>query len=206
MLIVSEISEALEAKRKLPDLNLNTPEEIQYAVSMQNFPSVIKNSFEDEIADVYIRLIDYIGFLIKSEGMPNDAQNAQFEFISQAAVDILDADIANWHTWRNHPISDKIVRVFTNSDNVGALLFELTKLVISLSDNVKYYNESLQLPTYTLANAANDRMNQFVEVVWAIITLFNKFKSPTNTLTFEDHVTLKMDYNATRPKKHGAKF
>jgi len=49
-------------------------------------------------------------------------------------------------------------------------------------------------------------MNQFVEVVWAIITLFNKFKSPTNTLTFEDHVTLKMDYNATRPKKHGAKF
>ena len=60
MLIVSELSEALEADRKERYAHLDaylcnpTPE---------NFQVYIKDSFEDEISDALIRLLDMVGYL-----------------------------------------------------------------------------------------------------------------------------------------------
>lgn len=66
MLMVSELSEALEADRKNKHADLSAfdyrkedrecPEHFQ-----QDFQELIKDSFEDEIADVFIRLLDFIG-------------------------------------------------------------------------------------------------------------------------------------------------
>ena len=73
MLIVSELAEALEADRtgdfcdfskyekckKEMDVGIRTSEEIEkYA-----FEKYIKNSFEDELADVIIRVLDICGYL-----------------------------------------------------------------------------------------------------------------------------------------------
>jgi NTP pyrophosphatase (non-canonical NTP hydrolase) len=78
MLIVSEVSEALEALRKEKyavttvssdlhsDLQVNAfDEEFDYnpAQWKEAFESTIKNSFEDELADVAIRLFDLCGGL-----------------------------------------------------------------------------------------------------------------------------------------------
>lgn len=66
MLIVSELSEALEADRKdfkadIAGFEYDTNQkdgEFKYA-----FEDYIKDTFEDEIADVFIRLFDLVGYL-----------------------------------------------------------------------------------------------------------------------------------------------
>lgn len=82
MLIVSELGEALEAERrnkKCPGFNLiETLEKIddsweakEYisgtgtpAVNLKNaFETTVKDTFEDEIADALIRLLDLVGYL-----------------------------------------------------------------------------------------------------------------------------------------------
>lgn len=68
MLVVSEVSEALEALRKnhyangpasMELMNANSEDEAWKA----NFEANIKSSFEDELADVAIRLFDLCGGL-----------------------------------------------------------------------------------------------------------------------------------------------
>jgi len=72
MLIVSELSEALEADRKnkhakLSDFNLcQKINQANHTIGkdefdIMSFESMIKNTFEDEIADVFIRLFDFVG-------------------------------------------------------------------------------------------------------------------------------------------------
>jgi NTP pyrophosphatase (non-canonical NTP hydrolase) len=59
MLIVSELGEALEAHRKWRFANWNWAE-----VNFKDgFVTGIKDTFEDEIADVFIRLFDMCGYL-----------------------------------------------------------------------------------------------------------------------------------------------
>lgn len=69
MLIVSEVSEALEADRKnyytkgniinaLPDDLENISDRLYFK---QEFEVAVKNSFEDELADVIIRVMDLCG-------------------------------------------------------------------------------------------------------------------------------------------------
>ena len=69
MLIVTELSEAVEADRNGKyarhnrDLNLKLalkPENPQFKT---DFKSFIKDTFEDEIADAFIRLFDMCGYL-----------------------------------------------------------------------------------------------------------------------------------------------
>ena len=65
MLVVSELSEALEADRKNMHCDFDTFDkmnrnDIQFN---QAFYANIKDSFEDEIADTFIRLFDLVGFL-----------------------------------------------------------------------------------------------------------------------------------------------
>lgn len=65
MLIVSELSEALEADRKDKHTNKNTMVKLLYENDLTQFVPVfqndVKDTFEDEIADVFIRLLDFIG-------------------------------------------------------------------------------------------------------------------------------------------------
>ena len=65
MLVVSELSEALEADRKNMHSDFDTFDkmnrnELQFN---QSFYANIKDSFEDEIADTFIRLFDLCGFM-----------------------------------------------------------------------------------------------------------------------------------------------
>ena len=69
MLIVSELGEALEAHRcgrfaekELIDCLPDEGYRFEYA-----FENQIKDTFEDELADVFIRLFDLCGYLIESE-------------------------------------------------------------------------------------------------------------------------------------------
>lgn len=65
MLMVSELSEALEADRKNKYADLSKFDELLEVEGNHHFESVfkscIKDTFEDEIADVFIRLFDFIG-------------------------------------------------------------------------------------------------------------------------------------------------
>lgn len=66
MLIVSELSEALEADR-----NQRTADMEQFDYDVKRFPLTfndafednVKDTFEDEIADTFIRLFDLVGYL-----------------------------------------------------------------------------------------------------------------------------------------------
>ena len=61
MLIVSELGEALEADRKEKHARFDKWEQSQK--NKEDFELYIKDSFEDEIADVFIRLFDLCGGL-----------------------------------------------------------------------------------------------------------------------------------------------
>lgn len=65
MLIVSELSEALEADRKNKYTNKNTLVKLLYENDPTQFVPIfqndVKDTFEDEIADVFIRLLDFTG-------------------------------------------------------------------------------------------------------------------------------------------------
>lgn len=65
MLIVSELAEALEADRHKKHADLNQFEEQwDETLDMQEaFKTHIKDTFEDEIADAYIRILDLAGGL-----------------------------------------------------------------------------------------------------------------------------------------------
>ena len=58
MLVTSELGEAMEAHRKGRFANLEAYEEFS-----ENFEDAIKDTFEDEIADSVIRLLDMCGGL-----------------------------------------------------------------------------------------------------------------------------------------------
>ena len=67
MLTVSELSEALEALRKGHVLNGETCPAVKMSMTLEEwsvrFEENVKNTFEDEIADTMIRLLDLCGKL-----------------------------------------------------------------------------------------------------------------------------------------------
>ena len=68
MLTVSELSEALEADRKgrhsdLKEFEAHLQEGISEEQKKDAFKQYIKDTFEDEIADTFIRLLDLCGYL-----------------------------------------------------------------------------------------------------------------------------------------------
>jgi hypothetical protein len=63
MLVVSELSEALEADRNGKRSDFNPAEYITGAVSDSAFVFGVKDSVEDEIADAVIRIADLCGHL-----------------------------------------------------------------------------------------------------------------------------------------------
>lgn len=66
MLIVSELSEALEADRKGRHVDLSMKHPVMDLVDLKDkktFEELVKDTFEDEIADAMIRLLDLCGYL-----------------------------------------------------------------------------------------------------------------------------------------------
>jgi len=63
MLVVSELGEALESHRKGKHGKLNIFLSLKEDDFNRWFESIIKDTFEDELADVIIRLCDMIGYL-----------------------------------------------------------------------------------------------------------------------------------------------
>lgn len=63
MLIVSELSEALEADRKNHHADIRLFEVDEKLKISTAFKDNIKDSFEDEIADTFIRLFDLVGYM-----------------------------------------------------------------------------------------------------------------------------------------------
>ena len=74
MLVVSELSEAVEADRLGKVIKL-TPEQVEYlnrldgAEFVQEFLRVVKDTVYDEIADAVIRLLDLLGWMLKDRAL-----------------------------------------------------------------------------------------------------------------------------------------
>ena len=75
MLVISELSEAVEADRigkwaKLDPDTIDTLQRIAGAPYAQEFLREVKDTVEDEIADAVIRLLDLLGYFIDRYGLP----------------------------------------------------------------------------------------------------------------------------------------
>lgn len=157
MLIVSELSEALEAHRNnrfadWGDGGLNNLDNIKAGgvrlhFWLQDFESDIKDTFEDEISDVFLRLFDLCGYLeieLKYRCFPHN------------------------RAW----------------GNIGSDLFYLScKLPPDTG-----YEDKIEVTSYDL-----------------IFSLLLDFCNHHN-IPIEKHIKAKMEYNKTRPHKHGKEY
>ena len=80
MLVVSELSEAVEADRigkwaKLDPDTIDTLQRIEGAPYAQEFLRLVKDTVEDEIADAVIRLLDLLGYLLKGVDLTQEELN-----------------------------------------------------------------------------------------------------------------------------------
>lgn len=74
MLVVSELSEAVEADRigkwaKLDPNTIGTLHSIEGAIYVQEFLRLVKDTVEDEIADAVIRMLDLLGWMLKDRAL-----------------------------------------------------------------------------------------------------------------------------------------
>lgn len=97
MLVVSELSEAVEADRigkwaKLDHDTIDTLQRIEGAIYAQEFLRLVKDRVEDEIADAVIRLLDLLGWMIESGTPLVGLDNVRGEFGNTAPPkDLTDA-------------------------------------------------------------------------------------------------------------------
>lgn len=80
MLVISELSEAVEADRlgkwaKLDHDTIDTLQRIEGAPYAQEFLRLVKDTVEDEIADAVIRLLDLLGCLLKGVDLTQEELN-----------------------------------------------------------------------------------------------------------------------------------
>lgn len=74
MLVVSELSEAVEADRigkwaKLDHDTIDTLQRIEGAIYVQEFLRLVKDTVGDELADAVIRLLDLLGWMLKDRAL-----------------------------------------------------------------------------------------------------------------------------------------
>lgn len=97
MLVISELSEAVEADRigkwaKLDPDTIDTLQRIAGAPYAQEFLRLVKDTVEDEIADAVIRLLDLLGWMIESGTPLVGLDNVRGEFGNTAPPkDLTDA-------------------------------------------------------------------------------------------------------------------
>lgn len=153
-LIVSELSEAVESHRKGKHANVKDFEEaIEVGAPFEeSFQCFIKDSFEDEIADAFIRLFDLCGYL---NYQPKNVYNSWLEFRKYRA-------------------------------QKGSLFFLINNTIKNLS--------TCQDDGYLIYSNLDDAFSYLILVADSSDFL----EKPVNY-----YIEKKMEYNKTRPPKHG---
>ena len=151
MLVITELSEAVEADRKGKRAQLGV-EAYSGTFDPKGFELWVKDTVEDELADTVIRLLDLAGL-----------RNAEI-------------------TINNGFIGDTKELIFRDK-SFPELVFWITRRIISLKIYVS-------------------RINNLVSIVlMSIIALCEHLN-----IDLWHHVELKLQYNKTRPDKHGKKY
>lgn len=148
MLVITEISEAVEADRKNLHANVAGFEKCIGLTYEDRFRNYIKNSVDDELADVCIRLYDMCGAL----GLDIDCECG------------FDAEHESWY----------MSRTFCE------LCYSLSARVVGIVDDMSYGVQECLRFCYSIAHV--------------------------NGIDLERHIELKMQYNESRPVKHGKKY
>ena len=158
MLVVSEVSEMVEADRK--NIRAN-PKGFETCVGLtynDRFKNYIKDSCEDELADVCIRLYDFCGTIgIEPE-----------DFRSYLSDDYM-------VTWKDE----------FGSESVCEQCYELVKAICLIDD---------------------DSIPQKISEMIGAAILFCYCFAEYHGIDLERHIELKMQYNESRPVKHGKKY
>lgn len=149
MLIVSELGEALEAHRSNHFCDMKELETAMNCLSVKAIPEFvthfknIKDSFEMEIADVFIRLFDLCGYL-------------------------------NINVPDNFGMNSGMLKEYMSRENVGESFLVIATEVCE-------------------------------KRIWIPIEMLLWF-CDHNNIPIEKHLSAKMAYNRTRPRKHGKRY
>jgi len=162
MLVITEISEAVEADRRNLHANLHGFEICKGLTYNDRFKNYVKDSVEDEMADVAIRLFDICGTLRIT---PIDRTDYR---------EVLYNDFRSYY--RRYSFCE---RAFVLSS------------ILCRADGASLTDDGTGTSLPNIIGAA-------------LYFLF--FMAEDMNVDFIRHIELKMEYNETRPKKHGKKY
>lgn len=162
MLVLSEIGEAVEADRRNLHANLHCFEICNDLTYNDRFKNYVKDSVEDEMADVAIRLFDLCGAL-------NITPTDRFESYSELFKDFR-------KNYQRHSFCE---RAFVLS------------AILCHADG---------------ASVTDDGSGKSLPDIIGAALLFLFAMAEDMNVDFIRHIELKMEYNETRPKKHGKKY
>ena len=162
MLVLSEIGEAVEADRRNLHANLHGFEICKGLTYNDRFKNYVKDSVEDEMADVAIRLFDLCGTL-------NITPTDRFESYRELFKDFR-------KNYQRHSFCE---RAFV----LSAILCHADGASITDDGSGKSLPDIIGAALFFLFAMADDMNVDFIR-----------------------HIELKMEYNETRPKKHGKKY
>lgn len=207
-LINSEISEALEAARKdrftkfFPNFEeCDSPQE--YATV---FETVIKDTYEDELADVVIRMLDMFGM----KEMKDESGILDFTIPEKAAFGF-DWATGTWSSEEDElKYTEKEVEFW---DNVS-MVYPQERPFIKYDIKSQCIGEQLFRITYTLSRCmpmsrfdadSADMTSSFYDNLWSAFCM-TLCLCEHKGIDIVAHVNAKLAYNKTRPFKHGKKF
>lgn len=161
MLIVSELGEAFEAHRKgrFTPKELMSPSDgskwsiFDKEISINDFERLIKDTFEDEVADVFLRLFDLCGYLCLS---------------GVTLEQIINDHKIKWY-----------------SENIGDQLYRITQIICKIR---WFFKQEIRY--YMIANT--------IAHLWDFCKM--------HSIPIEKHILAKMEYNKTRPIRHGKRY
>ena len=142
MLVITEVSESVEAHRKgrtasVPDGIEDFPDK----AFIPSFEAHIKDTPEDELADTQIRLLDIYGSIIeKKEDTPDITEQIDEDYMSSLDLVKRPVDFTEWayalthHLSRNDTIWNPLQKVF---DGLCLLLCMAERLGIDLERHVR---------------------------------------------------------------------
>lgn len=198
-LINSELSEALEAKRKGKQADLSMINEEDF---VNTFKEYGKDTFEDELADSLIRMADFYGGMNFSENQLMVSDSKEYEEIVEPSKEYINL-----------------------SNKVGKSLFFIQKMICAVDGELNDFivnQEDFQKEIEKIDITDSKQIVVFMEK-FQYCSYFNKLNiacpsslvmafdclysyAVSKNIDIDKHIELKMRYNATREYKHGKKF
>lgn len=160
MLIVCEVAEAIEADRQGKHANFDGFDELLKTVSFEELFKVrVKDTVEDELADVCIRIFDVLGL--------------------------------RGRKYNPEELGDEL--------RIKSLLTSTTKYAsfVALGPAAMAYEDLSDDDDYT-----QDLLEEVLSDTLMLTFLYCKY----NNIDIMRHIRLKMDYNKTRPYRHGKQY